>query len=354
MATIADETSKPVEVVLWDPRGAVRVTTLDAFDSGIRGSWACAFSRDGRRIAATSRDAIRLWDAATGVELWRTVVHGVVVGLRFSVDNRRILLRTTSRLEERSLLIVDAETGVRVGDILGHACGIHAFDLSPDGRMIATAAYVEEFAITTDPTIKLWRLESGERPQALAGHRKKITDRFSGKTDHRFIGCRYTADGRLLLSASDDRTIRVWNTEIGEELTCFHSDVSLSALGVGRAGEMVAVGNEIGELSFLRLEAFHAITPIVTAVRSYDFDRSDWDAEPTTTCPRCGRRFTVPAIALDAFRRIAKIVGLSVGDSPCAELPSEAWDEPRLLSVCAHCRQPLRFNPFVIDDRDCY
>jgi len=37
----------------------------------------------------------------------------------------------------------------------------------------------------------------------------------------------------------------------------------------------------------------------------------------------------------------------SENQSPCLDLPAEAWDEPRLLSACPLCRQPLKFNPFV-------
>lgn len=38
-------------------------------------------------------------------------------------------------------------------------------------------------------------------------------------------------------------------------------------------------------------------------------------------------------------------------DSPCLKLPDEAWDEPRLLSECPKCQKPLKFNPFVVDNK---
>jgi hypothetical protein len=28
--------------------------------------------------------------------------------------------------------------------------------------------------------------------------------------------------------------------------------------------------------------------------------------------------------------------------------------DPRLLSKCPHCHKPLRFNPFIVDNRDRY
>lgn len=42
------------------------------------------------------------------------------------------------------------------------------------------------------------------------------------------------------------------------------------------------------------------------------------------------------------------------GSLPCLNLPVEAWDEPRLLSECPLCHAPLKFNPFVVDNRDRY
>lgn len=323
---------EPVNVSLWDTRTRTRITLLD--ESGGNEPSACAFSRDGRRVLTTSSgDMLCLWDAATGVELWRAGPQEQVVEIRFSIDNQRILSRARTYLAggRRPLLIWDAATGMQVGDILGNACGIHYFDLSTDGRMVVTAAYIEENAITRDPTIKLWRLESGSPVSVLAGHQKTLTDSFSfGKDDYRFIGCRYSADSRFLVSASDDRTIRVWGTETGAELTCFHTDVSLSALGLGGGAGLVVAGNEIGELFFLRLEAAQLVIPFVTAVRLYNFDRSDWNPEPTVVCLRCGARFTPPPDAIDAVHGITKDAGLSPDESPCATLPDEAWDEPRL------------------------
>ena len=36
------------------------------------------------------------------------------------------------------------------------------------------------------------------------------------------------------------------------------------------------------------------------------------------------------------------------------ELPAETRNEPRLLSECPYCHKPLRFNPFIVDNRDMY
>ncbi|MBU2650977.1 MAG: hypothetical protein KKA81_08580 [Bacteroidetes bacterium] len=33
--------------------------------------------------------------------------------------------------------------------------------------------------------------------------------------------------------------------------------------------------------------------------------------------------------------------------SPCLELPDEAWEHPGLLLECPKCKEKLKFNPFI-------
>ena len=78
-----------------------------------------------------------------------------------------------------------------------------------------------------------------------------------------------------------------------------------------------------------------------------------WDARPTANCAWCGRRSNVPQTVLAAIRDIAERYGLAQESSRRASLPSEALHEPRLLSRCQHCGRPLKFNPYIVDNRGC-
>ena len=53
------------------------------------------------------------------------------------------------------------------------------------------------------------------------------------------------------------------------------------------------------------------------------------------------------ALALEALLRLMR----GRRYAPYLQLPAQAWEDPRLLSECPHCRQPLRFNPFIVDNR---
>jgi hypothetical protein len=79
-----------------------------------------------------------------------------------------------------------------------------------------------------------------------------------------------------------------------------------------------------------------------------------WDDSIRATCPWCGRRFRVSDRLLGLIRAINRAAVLSPDQSPCFELPAEAWDDPRLLSECTICHNTLKFNPFIVDNRGRY
>lgn len=79
--------------------------------------------------------------------------------------------------------------------LLGHTGAVYLTSFSPNGRVLATASY--------DRTIRLWDVKDPTRPQPLG---KPLTGHTSWVSSAVF-----SPDGRTLASASDDGTIRLWN-----------------------------------------------------------------------------------------------------------------------------------------------
>lgn len=167
---------------------------------------AVSWSHDGRWIAARINRSTRLWDAQTAVEktpAWlkksRVAVFGMPAPVLVTMHERNIRVwdaagagheSATPRREIASKL-----------DAIGGA-------VSPDGRWIAAFArqQLEVWDTRPDPPLgRLFSATGGAGSEARA-HAGAITEvRFSG-------------DSRLLVSASADRTARVWAVETGKSI----------------------------------------------------------------------------------------------------------------------------------------
>jgi WD40 repeat protein len=80
----------------------------------------------------------------------------------------------------------------------GHQEGIWACAVSPDGRRVISAS--------RDRTLRVWDLQTGEALAVLQGHDAEVR------------GCAWVPDGRRLVSASADGTLRIWDLEAGRAL----------------------------------------------------------------------------------------------------------------------------------------
>ena len=73
----------------------------------------------------------------------------------------------------------------------GHAALVRACVVTPDGRRVVAAS--------DDHTLKVWDLASGRVETTLTGHAAGVR------------ACAVTPDGRRVISASEDRTLKVWD-----------------------------------------------------------------------------------------------------------------------------------------------
>ena len=115
--------------------------------------WSVAFSPDGQRLASASCDqTVKIWDSATGKELFALKGHaGSVRSVAFSPDGQRL----ASASHDQTVRIWDSATGKELFALKGHAGPVFGVAFSPDGQRLASA--------NEDGSIHLWETTSVSR-----------------------------------------------------------------------------------------------------------------------------------------------------------------------------------------------
>ena len=174
-------------VYLWRPGpGTMRV--LDVVDGGTVDG--VALSPDGTRLAAGGSDAvIRIYDVASGARLRELRGHaGVVPGVAFSPDGAAL----ASCGEDGAVWLWDVERGQ--GRELWRGARSYRVAFHPGGTLIGVAS--------ADDVARLLDRDGGP-PRLLRGHRGEVNElRFSG-------------DGSLAVTGSNDATLRTWDVTTG-------------------------------------------------------------------------------------------------------------------------------------------
>jgi WD40 repeat protein len=179
-------------IVLWDCKARREVSRLP-LAAPLRD---LAFSQDGRIFAADLgySNNITIWTTTSSLPLarlsGRLPTHGMGSIFTVSPDGKRY-----------AHSMYTAQHTVRVGDIdAGTETSLHVADeivtalaFAEDGHTLITGSGY------TDGAIKLWDIDSGQLKGVLEGHRSWVS------------GLKVLLDGKMLLSASADRTLRIWD-----------------------------------------------------------------------------------------------------------------------------------------------
>jgi WD40 repeat protein len=173
---------------------------------GLGGWQVFAFTKDLRTMASANYQEIDVWDVATGkVRAVLPERRGAVCCAAYSDDGKTLIaasLLTDGRGNYRGgARLWDVAAG-RERAVFKEGIGrVHALALSPDGRTLALLDRADQY---DEPSLKVVDVAMGQQRHIYP------------EPTYSFLSLTFAAGGKLLVTGTSDKALRVWEVSPGE------------------------------------------------------------------------------------------------------------------------------------------
>ncbi len=253
------------ETKVWDFTTGKLCFTLSEYpwmvDGQVGEIYALAFSPDGRTLASGGEDSkIKIWHAGAREVIDILKKHDAVVRcITFTNDGQQLI----SGGDDRKILFWNLQKRKLTISLPLDDSAAHSLALSANGHILASGSYRK---------IKVWQLSDTTQRKSPVETQITTLHTLTGHT-HIVSSLAISHDGKLLLSGSRDRTIKIWQIETGQLIHTLNGHTeAINAIALSPDGQTIASAStdqtvkiwhtETGEL----LSTFTGHTKPVTSI----------------------------------------------------------------------------------------